>query len=72
MHFRITIIRHKHQLYGTNVQTVKVENLLDNLSTKSVDNFMDNLASHPTRELIKGFQQIDQFSIRFINFQYNQ
>ena len=49
-----------------------IEKFLENLSTKSVDNFMDNLAINPMRELIKGFQQIDQFSITFIILQYNQ
>ena len=48
------------------------ENIIENLSTKSVDNFMDNLAINAMKELIKGFQQIDQFSISFLIFQYNQ
>ena len=52
MHVRRTTIRHRYQLYGTKVYTVKVEKILENLSTKSVDNFMDNLVIHSIRELI--------------------
>ena len=72
MHIRRTTIRHKYQLYGTKVYVVKVEKILEYLSTKSVDNFMDNLVIRLIRELTYGFQQIDQFSVIFINYQYYQ